>query len=146
MSPVLCVRDVTLRRGAREVLRGVTFDVSRGAVVVIMGPSGVGKTSLLRAIGGLDGIAAGVIDVAGVVLTPAKPKTPTLDALHRTVGLVFQFHHLFEHLTVLKNVWLAPVHAHGVRQADAEQHARELLRLMHVDHCANALPRELSGG
>jgi len=59
---------------------------------------------------------------------------------------VFQFHHLFEHLTVLKNVWLAPVHAHGVRQADAEQHARELLRLMQVDHCANALPRELSGG
>jgi polar amino acid transport system ATP-binding protein len=146
MSPVLRVRDVTLRRGAREVLRGVTFDVSRGAIVAIMGPSGVGKTSLLRAIGGLDGIAAGDIDVAGVVLTPAKPNTPTLHRLHRTVGLVFQFHHLFEHLTVLKNIWLAPVHAYGVAQADAEQHARELLRLMHVDHCANALPRELSGG
>jgi ABC-type polar amino acid transport system ATPase subunit len=126
MSEVLRIRDVTLRRGTRDVLRGVSFDVSRGAVVAIMGPSGVGKTSLLRAIGGLDRIAAGAIDVAGVVLTPAKAAASTLHALHRTVGLVFQFHHLFEHLTVLKNVWLAPVHAYGVRQADAERHAREL--------------------
>jgi ABC-type polar amino acid transport system ATPase subunit len=146
MTPVLRVRDVTLRRGAREVLTGVSFDVARGAVVAIMGPSGIGKTSLLRAIAGLDRIATGAIDVGGVALTPARPSASTLHALHRTVGLVFQFHHLFEHLTVLKNVWLAPVHAYGVRQSDAERRAVELLQLLHVDHRAHALPRELSGG
>ena len=60
--------------------------------------------------------------------------------------MVFQFHCLFEHLPAVKNVWLAPVHAHGVRPADAEQRALELLRMLGVDHRAQALPRELSGG
>jgi ABC-type polar amino acid transport system ATPase subunit len=62
------------------------------------------------------------------------------------VGLVFQFHHLFEHLTALKNVTLAPVHAHGVSPAAAGETARGLLRTLGVEHRADALPRELSGG
>jgi ABC-type polar amino acid transport system ATPase subunit len=60
--------------------------------------------------------------------------------------MVFQFHHLFEHLPVIKNVWLAPVHAHGVPLRTAEQRARELLASLGVEHRAAALPRELSGG
>ena len=60
--------------------------------------------------------------------------------------MVFQFHYLFEHLPVLKNVWLAPVHAHGARLADAERRALELLQALGVGHRARALPRELSGG
>jgi ABC-type polar amino acid transport system ATPase subunit len=146
VSTVLRVKDVRVRRGAREVLAGVSFDVPRGAIVALMGPSGSGKTTMLRAIAGLEPLDAGTIDVAGVTLTAATPRAATLRALHRTAGLVFQFHHLFEHLTVLENVCLAPVHAYGVRRPDAERRARELLARLHVEHRAGVLPRELSGG
>jgi len=60
--------------------------------------------------------------------------------------MVFQFHHLFEHLSVLKNVWLAPVYARGMPQREAENHAHALLAALGVEHRAHALPRELSGG
>jgi ABC-type polar amino acid transport system ATPase subunit len=70
----------------------------------------------------------------------------TLRALRRRIGMVFQFHHLFEHLSAIKNVWLAPVHAHGVPYRDAVRRAQELLALLGVEHRANALPGELSGG
>jgi len=70
----------------------------------------------------------------------------TLRALRRKVGMVFQFHHLFEHLPAIKNVWLAPVHAYGVPLREAERRARELLAVLGVEHRAAALPRELSGG
>lgn len=60
--------------------------------------------------------------------------------------MVFQFHHLFEHLSAIKNVSLAPVHAYGVPHRDAAQRARRLLAALGVEHCADALPRELSGG
>ena len=146
MSAVLRVRDVCLQRGKRVVLAGVTFEVRRGGLVALMGRSGSGKTTILRAIAGLERIDGGTIDVADVTLTRAAPSRAMLHALHRRVGLVFQFHHLFEHLTVATNVGLAPVHAYGVRQADAERRARELLALLEVDHRANAMPRELSGG
>jgi polar amino acid transport system ATP-binding protein len=146
MSPVLSLRDVRLRRGARQVLAGVSLDVAGGGIVAIMGPSGSGKTTLLRAVCGLEPISAGTIQVAGVTLTAARASAATLRALHHRVGLVFQFHHLFEHLSVTMNVCLAPVHAYGVPPADAERRARELLALLEVDHRAAAMPRELSGG
>jgi polar amino acid transport system ATP-binding protein len=146
MSAVLSLRDVRVRRGPRQVLAGVSLDVAGGGIVAIMGPSGSGKTTLLRAVCGLEPIGAGTIQVAGVTLTAVRPSAATLRALHRGVGLVFQFHHLFEHLSVTKNVCLAPVHAYGVPPADAERRARELLALLEVDHRAAAMPRELSGG
>jgi polar amino acid transport system ATP-binding protein len=146
MSAVLSLRDVRVRRGPRQVLAGVSLDVAGGGIVAIMGPSGSGKTTLLRAVCGLEPIGAGTIQVAGVTLTAVRPSAATLRALHRGVGLVFQFHHLFEHLSVTKNVCLAPVHAYGVPAADAERRARELLALLEVDHRAAAMPRELSGG
>ena len=67
-------------------------------------------------------------------------------ALRRKVGMVFQFHHLFEHLPAIKNVCLAPVHAYGVPLREAERRARELLAVLGVEHRAAALPRELSAG
>ena len=146
MSAVLSLRGVRVRRGAHQVLAGVNLDVAGGGIVAIMGPSGSGKTTLLRAVCGLERIVAGTIQVAGVTLTAARPSAATLRAVHRGVGLVFQFHHLFEHLTVTMNVCLAPVHAYGVAPADAERRARELLALLEVDHRAGAMPHELSGG
>ena len=70
----------------------------------------------------------------------------TLRRLRRKVGMVFQFHCLFEHMSALSNVCLAPVHVHGVPAADAQKRGRELLAAFGVEHRADALPRELSGG
>ncbi|HXD74462.1 MAG TPA: ATP-binding cassette domain-containing protein [Vicinamibacterales bacterium] len=132
----LDVRGLVLRRGSakasaerREILRDVSFTADRGDIVVITGPSGSGKTTILRAIAGLDVPDAGRIAVEG-----------------GRAGMVFQFHCLFEHLSALDNVCLAPVHAHGVSRADAVRRAHELLAAFGVDHRASALPRELSGG
>jgi ABC-type polar amino acid transport system ATPase subunit len=129
MTPVLDVRDVRLRRGAREILRGVSFAAYRGDIVVVMGLSGSGKTTILRAIAGLERCDSGSIGVEG-----------------GRAGMVFQFHCLFEHLSVIDNVCLAPVHAHHVRRDEAQRRAHELLAAFGVEHRASALPRELSGG
>ena len=144
---VLRLRDVRLRRGNRQVLTGVTFDVGRGELVAIMGPSGSGKTTILRAIAGLDPFQAGRVSVEDVALEGGvEVASATLGQLRRKVGMVFQFHCLFEHLPVLQNVWLAPVHVHGIGLEAAKRRARELLTAFGVEHRANALPRELSGG
>ena len=144
---VLRLRDVRLRRGHREVLTGVTFDVGRGELVAIMGPSGSGKTTILRTIAALDAFQAGRVSVGDVALEGGVAvSAATLGRLRRKVGMVFQFHCLFEHLPALQNVWLAPVHAYGVRLEEATRRARELLAAFGVEHRANALPRELSGG
>lgn len=144
---VLDVRDVHLRRGGRRVLAGLSFTVPRGGLVALMGPSGSGKTSILRAIAALDPFDRGSIAVGPVTLAGGRrPAAGMVRRLRREVGLVFQFHHLFDHLSSLKNVTLAPVHAHHVPAAAAERDARELLRALGVEHRADALPRELSGG
>ena len=144
---VLAVRDLEVRRGARNVVRGVSLDVARGEIVVVMGASGAGKTSVLRAIAGLDPIAAGSVAIDGLLLSAGPlPRGEVLRELHRRVGMVFQFHHLFEHLTALHNVWLALVHVQRQPQREAERKARELLDHLGVGARADAVPRELSGG
>jgi len=144
---VLDVADLHLQRGARPILAGVSLDVRRGELLAVMGPSGSGKTTILRAIAGLERFQAGHITVDGVALAGgADIPPPTLRALRRKVGMVFQFHCLFEHLSALENVCLAPVHAYGVATANARQRALQLLTAFGVDHRAAALPRQLSGG
>jgi len=128
-TPVLDVRDLQLRRGPRNILRGVSFTAHPGEIVVIMGSSGSGKTTILRAIAGLERQDGGQIAVTG-----------------GRAGMVFQFHCLFEHLSALDNICLAPVHAHGVSRDAAAARARALLSAFGVEHRAGALPRELSGG
>jgi ABC-type polar amino acid transport system ATPase subunit len=144
---VLRVQALDLRRGVRGVLADVTFDVPRGELVALMGPSGSGKTTILRVIAGLEPFQSGTVQVEDLAMDSGAWLTPaTLRALRRKVGMVFQFHHLFEHLPAIKNVWLAPVHAYGVPLREAERRARELLAALGVEHRAAALPRELSGG
>jgi ABC-type polar amino acid transport system ATPase subunit len=144
---VLQLSGVHLRRGARRILAGVTLQASAGELVAVMGPSGSGKTTILRTVAGLEAFESGRIVVDDVPLVGGVPATgATLRQLRRKVGMVFQFHCLFEHLSALDNVCLAPVHAHGVAPGDAAHRAHELLAAFGVDHRAHALPRELSGG
>jgi ABC-type polar amino acid transport system ATPase subunit len=143
MSRILDVRDVCLRRGTRDVLRGVTFDVGAGEVVALMGLSGSGKTTVLRAIAGLESFDGGEIRIGGSSMNPGKRGAA---AGHPQVGMVFQFHHLFDHLTAIENVCLAPVHVRGTARETAAATARRLLADLGVEHRGSALPRELSGG
>ena len=125
---VLDVRALDVSRGGRMIVSGVSFAAGRGEIVVLMGASGAGKSTILRAIAGLDSIAAGTISIP------------------RPVGMVFQFHHLFANMTAHKNVWLAPVHVLKRPRAEAEQQAHDLLVSLGVGHRASAMPHELSGG
>jgi len=147
MTPILEVRDLHLRRGDRTILAGATFSIARGGVAALMGPSGSGKTTILRAIAGLERFDRGTIHVEGVRLQGGvKTSTALLKSLRRQVGLVFQFHHLFDHLSALRNITLAPTHVLGVPAPAADARAMELLAALGVEHRAAALPRELSGG
>ncbi|HKR66430.1 MAG TPA: ATP-binding cassette domain-containing protein [Thermoanaerobaculia bacterium] len=144
---VLRIDNLRLNRGAREVLRGVSLSVEQGELVALMGLSGGGKTTVLRAITALEPFDAGTIDVGGVVLRAgALPRGATQRELRRQVGMVFQLHHLFDHLTAMENVTLAPLHVARTPRADAERRASQLLDSLGVAHRRNAYPRELSGG
>jgi len=125
---VLEVRSLEVRRGARMVVAGASFAASRGEILALMGASGAGKTTILRAMAGLDPIVSGTVSIP------------------RPVGMVFQFHHLFANMSAHKNVWLAPVHVFKHPRADAEHRAHELLVSLGVGDRASAMPHELSGG
>lgn len=145
--PVLEVAELELRRGPRPILTGATLTVDRAELVALMGPSGSGKTTLLRAVAGLEAFQRGRVLVDDVMLEGGtRPCKPTLTALRRKVGMVFQFHCLFEHLTAIQNICLAPVHAHRVAHDAAVRRGHELLASFGVSHRADALPRHLSGG
>jgi ABC-type polar amino acid transport system ATPase subunit len=146
-AAVLRLTDLHLQRGVRRVLTGVTLEARRGELVALMGPSGSGKTTVLRAVAGLERFHAGRIAVDDVVIEGGTlPSALTLKHLRRRVGMVFQFHCLFEHLSAIDNVCLAPVHAYRIARPDATSRARDLLAAFGVAHRADALPRELSGG
>jgi ABC-type polar amino acid transport system ATPase subunit len=146
MSVSVHVDGLELRRGARRVLAGTTFDVAPGEVVALMGQSGSGKTTILRTIAALESFQSGSVAVGDVTLAAGAWRRDIVRELRKRVGMVFQFHCLFEHLTVLENVCLAPVHAQRASRSDAAGRAAELLARLGVDHRAGALPRELSGG
>ena len=143
---IIRYQSVHLRRGQRPVLLGATFQATQGDVVVLMGPSGSGKTTILRTIAGLEAFDRGSIAVDDVTVACGEPDMGVLGRLRSKVGMVFQFHCLFEHLTALRNVTLAPIHVHRVPAAEAERKARRFLEALGVEHRADALPRELSGG
>ncbi|MFM8535978.1 MAG: amino acid ABC transporter ATP-binding protein [Acidimicrobiia bacterium] len=127
MSRALDVREIRLTRGTRDILRGVNLHADHGEVVALMGLSGSGKTTILRVIAGLESSDGGSV-------TAGK------------VGMVFQFHYLFEHLSAIDNVTLAPIEVHKQRAIDARARGQGLLDQLGVGHRASALPRELSGG
>jgi ABC-type polar amino acid transport system ATPase subunit len=143
---IVSLRDIQLSRGSRVVLEGTSFDVRRGELIALMGASGSGKTTILRTIAGLEPFERGAVTVDGVVIGAGPTGRASMAELRRKVGMVFQFHCLFEHMSALQNVWLAPVHVQRVSQGEAEARARELLKALGVEHRSQALPRELSGG
>jgi ABC-type polar amino acid transport system ATPase subunit len=144
---LLTIEGLRLTRGTREILRGISLRAKRGELVALMGLSGGGKTTVLRCIAALEQFNKGTISVDGVTLhAGALPTRTVMRTLRRRVGMVFQLHYLFEHLTAMQNVTLAPIYVSGAGRHDAELRAATLLESLGVGHRRDALPRELSGG
>ena len=128
--------------GGIEVVRDVDLAIDEGEIVAIIGPSGSGKSTLLRCLNHLEQPDSGDIIFEGVKLTGEVD----LCAMRARMGMVFQHFNLFTHFTVLGNVTEGPVQVLGESRAAAEARGRDLLRLVGLDHKADAMPAQLSGG
>jgi general L-amino acid transport system ATP-binding protein len=126
-----------------HVLRGVSLTVKRQEVIVICGPSGSGKSTFIRTINRLEEHQRGDIIVDGIELTH---DIRNIEAIRREGGMVFQLFNLFPHLTVLRNVTLAPIWARKWPQAKAEETAMQLLERVGIPEQAHKYPAQLSGG
>ena len=147
MSALLTIEGLSVRFASREIVRGLSLQVQRGEIVALMGPSGAGKTTTLRAVAALQSFDAGRIVIDGFTLAPGPvPAESRLRPLRRRVGLVFQTHALFEHLCALDNVTLALRHVLGQSRVESETIASRLLTELDVGSRAAAWPRQLSGG
>jgi ABC-type polar amino acid transport system ATPase subunit len=146
---MLRVDRLVKRFDSHEIISGISLDVARGEVAVILGPSGGGKSTFLRCINGLELFQGGSVTVDDLLLTadtPAAERQSRLLAVRRKVGMVFQQFHLFPHKTALGNVTEAPVRVLGKPREVAEQEAIEFLERVGMGHKLHALPDTLSGG
>lgn len=137
------------RHGPLEVLKGITFEVKRGEVAAVIGPSGGGKSTFLRCINGLDTFQGGSVHVDDLTLTPAthpRHDARLLQRVRRRVGFVFQQFNLFPHMTALENVIEAPIQVLGRSREEAEAKGKELLTRVGLGQKLDSLPRRLSGG
>lgn len=144
-TDTVLIKTVGLEKsfGDIEVLKGIDTEIKKGEVVVIIGPSGSGKSTFLRTLNLLESPTAGSIFFEGTDIT--DPKTDI--NLHRQkMGMVFQQFNLFPHMTVLKNMTIAPVKLKKATKKEAEERALSLLERVGLADRANAYPSQLSGG
>ena len=129
--------------GKLEVLRDISLDVQEGEVVVVIGPSGSGKSTLLRCLNQLETATGGQIIIDGHDVTD---KHTDINKVRQNIGMVFQHFNLFNHLNVLDNMILAPVHLKLMTKDQAREEALKLLKRVGLEDKAEAYPSQLSGG
>ena len=137
------LEDVRKSFGANEVLRGIDLAVDDHEVVCLIGASGSGKSTLLRCVNLLEPLEAGRILLGGEEITR---RGVDVNAVRRRIGIVFQAYNLFPHMSVLRNVTLAPRDVLGLSRAEAEERARELLARFGLESRRDEYPDRLSGG
>ena len=137
------VKKLEKQFGTLKVLKGVDVDINEGEVLVVIGPSGGGKSTFIRCLNLLEHPTGGEILFEG---TKINQKGTDVNALRQKIGMVFQHFNLFPHLSVLENLTLAPVKLKGVSQQDAEKQAKELLEKVGLIDKADSYPNQLSGG
>jgi ABC-type polar amino acid transport system ATPase subunit len=142
MAAIVDIKGLTKKFGDFRALDGVDLQVAEGEIVVIIGPSGSGKSTLIRCINQLEEHDGGTIIVDGHTVQ----KGADLTAIRTELGMVFQSFNLFPHLSVLRNVSLAPVRVRGLSWADADARARKLLERVGLKDHIDKYPAQLSGG
>ncbi len=143
-EPMIRISALRKSFGTNEVLKGIDLDVAPGEVIAIIGKSGSGKSTLLRCINGLENFQSGTLAVQGQALKHGDAEA--LRALRQRVGMIFQSFNLFPHLSVGKNIMLAPKLVKGQDSVVGEQAARKLLERVGLAEKFDAMPDQLSGG
>ncbi|EIW13632.1 glutamine ABC transporter, ATP-binding protein [Lactiplantibacillus pentosus KCA1] len=143
-KPVIEVKDLAKSFGENDVLKDITEKVEPGQVIVVIGPSGGGKSTFLRCLNLLETPTSGQVAFEGQDLTTLDTKS--VNALREKMGMVFQGFNLFPNMTVLENIKLAPMKVKNVDEATATKTAHELLQRVGLDDHADAFPSSLSGG
>ncbi|MBR1392900.1 MAG: amino acid ABC transporter ATP-binding protein [Ruminococcus sp.] len=141
---MIVVRDLNKSFGELHILKGITTTVQKGEKVVIIGPSGSGKSTFLRCLNLLERPTSGSISLDGVGLLTLKERD--VNMMRRNMGMVFQHFNLFPHLTILKNITLAPVKHKLMTEAEAIDTAEKLLEKVGLSDKRDAYPSQLSGG
>ena len=142
---IISVKDLKkyYNDGEVKALDGVTTDIRKGEVVVVIGPSGSGKSTFLRSLNLLERPTGGKITFDGAdIMAPSTD----INKLRQKMGMVFQHFNLFPHLTILRNMTIAPMKLHGLSKEEAEKKAISLLERVGLADRANAYPSQLSGG
>jgi len=142
-SPALLLEDVYKSFGENEVLKGIDLEVASHEVVCLIGASGSGKSTLLRCVNLVEPIDSGRIVVEGEEITA---RGVDANRIRRRIGIVYQSFNLFPHMTVLRNITLAPREALGTSRAEAEKNARDLLARFGLLDRQDEYPDRLSGG
>lgn len=138
------VKNLEKSFGDQKILKGITTTIQKGEKVVVIGPSGSGKSTFLRCLNRLETPTSGQILFEGQDLTAISEKQ--LYAVREKMGMVFQHFHLFPHLTIQKNITLAPVKLKLLTQEQANENAQLLLEKVGLSDKANQYPGQLSGG
>ena len=141
---LLRIENLKKSFGKLEVLKGISTEIRRGEVVVMIGPSGGGKSTFLRCMNLLDEPTEGRIVFNGTDIVAASEKEK--NRVRSEMGMVFQHFNLFPHLTILENITLAPQLVRGVSRTAAEKKAMELLERVGLPEKARNYPQQLSGG
>ncbi len=139
----ISVKNLKKNFGSLEVLKDISLEVAEGEVVVLIGPSGSGKSTLLRCLNQLEKATSGQIVIDGFDVTD---KHTDINKVRENIGMVFQHFNLFNHLNVLRNMTLAPVHLKTLSKEDANNKAMQLLERVGLSDKAGAYPSQLSGG
>lgn len=126
-----------------EVLKGVSTDIYEGEVVVVIGPSGGGKSTFLRCLNRLEDISGGKVIVDGFDVSSKKTN---INKMRENVGMVFQHFNLFANLNVINNLMLAPVELKKANKKEAQEEAMRMLDMVGLSEKAEAFPHQLSGG
>jgi ABC-type polar amino acid transport system ATPase subunit len=146
MSWPINIRNVSKRFGERTVLDDVSLAISPGETVALLGPSGGGKSTLIRCINGLNTFDAGEIEIGPHRLVGGARKNGDVHMVRRSFGMIFQDFQLFPHLSVIDNIIEAPIRVLGLSRHLAQAQAATLLKRVGLESHSNAFPQQLSGG
>ena len=137
------IQSLSKSFGSLSVLKDISTEIQKGEVVVIIGPSGSGKSTFLRSLNLLELPTSGSIFYNGMDITD---KNANINLYRQRIGMVFQHFNLFPHMTILRNMTIAPIKLLGMSEADANQMAMDYLKRVGLEEKASAYPNQLSGG